>query len=75
MCRFAEDMSLQTHSTLYAMLYLLFFLLYALSRYIKNLPDDFSREDRLEFGHILGEILLMYTMHNLPHRAQVLTTF
>ncbi len=30
---------------------------------------------RFEFGHILIEILQMFTMHNLPHRAQVMTTF
>ncbi len=37
--------------------------------------DDFDKENRFEFGSILVEILQMYTMHNLPHRAQVMTAF
>ncbi len=33
------------------------------------------KKNRFEFGYILVEILQIYTMHNLPHRAQVMTTF
>ncbi len=33
------------------------------------------KENIFEFGYILVEELQMYTMHNLPHRAQVMTTF
>ncbi len=32
--------------------------------------DYFGKENRFEFGHTLVEILQVYTMHNLPHRAQ-----
>ncbi len=35
----------------------------------------FGKENTFEFGHVLVEILQMYMMHNLPHRAQVMTTF
>ncbi len=28
-----------------------------------------------EFGYISVEILQIYTVHNLPHRAQIMTTF
>ncbi len=39
------------------------------------MSDHFGRETLFEFGDILVEILQMFTMHNLPHRAQVMTTF
>ncbi len=33
----------------------------------------FGEENIFEFGYILVEILQIYTMHNLPHRVQVMT--
>ncbi len=38
------------------------------------MSNHFGGEIRFEFGHILVEILQMFTMHNLTHRAQVMTT-
>ncbi len=40
-----------------------------------NLSDYFVKETRFEFGLILVEILQMFTIHNLTHRAQVMTAF
>ncbi len=37
--------------------------------------DNFGKENRFEFGYILVGILQRYTMHNLPHRTQVMTAF
>ncbi len=39
--------------------------------YIYNFSDYFSKENRFEFGYTLVEIIQMYTLHDLPHRAQV----
>ncbi len=39
--------------------------------YIK-LDNNVGKESTFEFAHILVEIFQMYTMHNLPHRAQVM---
>ncbi len=39
------------------------------------MSNYFGKEIRFEFGHMLVEIFQMYMMHNLPHRAQVTTTF
>ncbi len=47
---------------------------YNLGIYMK-LVRQFRKENRFELGHILAEILQVHTMHNLPHRAQVMTTF
>ncbi len=44
-------------------------------KYIYNMPDYFGKENGFEFGHKLVEILQMNTMHNLPHRAHVMTAF
>ncbi len=35
------------------------------------MSDYFGKGNRFEFGHILVEILQMYTMHSLAHRPQV----
>ncbi len=39
------------------------------------MSDYSGKENRFEFGHILVEILQMFTMHNLQQRAQVMITF
>ncbi len=39
------------------------------------MSNYFGKENRFEFGHILVEILQMYTLHNLAHRAHAMTIF
>ncbi len=35
----------------------------------------FVKQNRFAFGHVLVEILQMYSVHKVPHRAQVSSTF
>ncbi len=51
----------------------LMWAMYNLRLYMK-LVCFFVKKKRFEFGYTLVEILQIYTMHNSPHRAQVMTT-
>ncbi len=43
--------------------------------YELNVCEYFGKENRFKFAQILVDILQMFTMHNLPHRAQVMTAY